>query len=386
MVDQPALDEPTIAAASAVVIDLTTGTVVYAKHPLDEHYPASITKIMTAMIALKRGHLNDLLTATPFAVSQPPDKLYLVPGEVEPLKKLLYGLLLISANDAAVVIAQHYGGSVTGFATLMNAEAHSLGAVHTHFVNPNGLPDPRHVTTAYDMALIARAAMQLPEFRTVVRTKYYHWQGQQWQSDLINLNRMLFYYPGVIGVKTGYTNAARNTLVVAATRGQQTFLAVLMDGQLNYQIRHDAASILDFAFAHYGTQTVVLPHEITGALTVDGNVRIPVSTSRAVLATTRLDQPMQTHTRVVYTQPAPGSPRGTVVGHLEVLQNQHLIASVPLMATTKIPQIPPSYRPSWFEWLSGTVILFLLGGWRRRTVRRRRMRLHMAYTARTWRR
>lgn len=147
-------DWPAIVSQAAVVMDMNTGTIVYGKDPLTAHYPASITKIMTAMLALKLGHLNDTLTASANAAGQPPDKLYLKVGEQEKLEPLLYAMLLDSANDVAVEIAEHYGGTVAHFASMMNAEAKALGADHTHFTNPNGLPDPNHVTTAYDLSLI----------------------------------------------------------------------------------------------------------------------------------------------------------------------------------------------------------------------------------------
>ena len=276
---------PNIVSQAAVVMDMNTGTIVYAKNPEVEHYPASITKIMTAMLALEDGKLTDMVPVSKNAADQPPDKLYFVPGESEPLLQMLYGLMLISANDAAVAIAEDYGGSVSGFAKMMNAKAKALGATHTHFDNPNGLPDPNHVSTAYDMALITKAAMQIPEFRKIVSTRTYHWKGEAWQSQLYNINHMLFTYPGSIGVKTGYTSVAHETLVVAATRGNTTFLAVLMDNPTNYSIMQDATQLLNFAFDHYQTDMVVQKGTVVDELRSPDGSMVPLYATENVVAT-----------------------------------------------------------------------------------------------------
>ncbi|WEH09222.1 D-alanyl-D-alanine carboxypeptidase [Alicyclobacillus fastidiosus] len=333
---------PSIVSQAAVVMDMNTGAIVYAKNPLAEHYPASITKIMTALLALKYGKLNDRLTASKNAVNQPPDKLYMVPGEVEELQPLLYGLLLDSANDAAVDIAEHYGGSVSKFATMMNDEAKSLGATHTHFVNPNGLPDPKHQTTAYDMAVIARAAMQYPEFRKIVQTKYYNWKGQAWQSKLENLNTMLFYYPGCIGLKTGFTSVAHETLVVAAKHGKDTFLAVLMDNPTDYSIRHDASQLLDYAFAHYQTQTIVRKGQTVGELVGPKGTTAAVLSTETVEATIPKGGAPQYEDSLQYAFPGHTMAKGSVIGTLAVEgADGKLLASVPTQVAEDLDPTEP---------------------------------------------
>lgn len=334
---------PSIISQSAVVIDLNTGTVLYAKNPLVRHYPASITKILTAMIALQKGHLNDQLVTSQLATEQGGNSVYLVPGEVEPLKKLLYGLLLNSGNDAAVVIAQHYGGSIQGFADMMNQEARSLGATHSHFVNPNGMPDPNHWTTAYDMALISKAAMQIPEFRKIVDTKTYNWKGQAWQSTLVNLNHMLFTYPGAIGVKTGFTDAAHETLVVAAKRGNQSFLAVLMDTPLDAQIRQDATGLLNFAFAHYQTQTLFKAGSIVGELSTPAGQTIPLVTSQAIRATSLKTAPLPVTFQLEKTrQPRHSMKVGTEDGQLQINLNGKVLGTVPVYLAEPYSSTPPA--------------------------------------------
>ncbi len=370
---------PDILAQSAVVMDLSTGTVVYAKDPLKSEYPASITKIMTAIVAMQHGKLTDELVASQNAVSQPSDKLYMLPGEAHTLHELLGALMLDSANDAAVEIAEAYGGSVAGFATMMNQEAVQLGAKHTHFTNPNGLPDQNHVTTSYDMAVITRAAMQIPEISQIVQTKMIHWQGAAWQSDLWNLNRMLFYYPGATGVKTGYTSIAHETLVVTATRGSQSFVAVLMNTPTDYEIRHDASALLDFAFAHYETETVLPQGIVVGQMTNSRGETISLITPQSVQATVEKESLINYTSRLIVKAPHSEVKRGTVVGNLIFSSGGIIVGQTPIELNRdwQIASVVQNRTTQWFIG-GGIGVLFTIGFilfmWR--NTRRQKSKLH----------
>ncbi|WP_067850221.1 D-alanyl-D-alanine carboxypeptidase family protein [Alicyclobacillus mali (ex Roth et al. 2021)] len=370
VVGEDASSWPSIISQAAVVMDMDTGAVVYAKDPNAPHYPASITKIMTALLALRLGNLNDVLTASEDAVSQPPDKLYMRVGEKATLKELLDGLLIDSANDAAVEIAQQYGGSVAHFADMMNAEARALGATHTHFVNPSGLPDPCHVTTAYDMALIARAAMQIPEFRAIVDTRSFVWKGTAWQATLTNLNRMLFTYPGAIGVKTGFTSVAHETLVVAAKRAGTTFLAVLMDCPTDGEIRQDATNLLNYAFAHYETQPI-LPAGYRAGFVRARDGLDAVITSEPVLATVPIGHPLDVE-KVLHEQaPLPAAPKGTVAGELDLVDAStgEKLGAVPLVLAEPYQPVPKPIPWANLAARTGAAVVLmaaLVFGWRRR--------------------
>jgi serine-type D-Ala-D-Ala carboxypeptidase (penicillin-binding protein 5/6) len=361
--DSPRTDWPPILSQAAVVMDANTGTIIYQKNALVRHYPASITKILTAILAVQHGHLSDVLTATKDSTIQPADKLYMIPGEQAPLENILYALLLDSANDAAVMIADKYGGSVSGFSEMMNAEARRLGAVHSHFVNPNGLPDDNHYTTAYDMALIARAAMQYPEIRKIVDTKIYHWQGAKWSSDLPNLNRMLFYYPGSIGMKTGYTSVAHETLVEVAKRGNQTFIAVLLDTPTDYEIRHDCSQLLDFSFAHYQTQTLMSAGMPVSTWKSPSGQTTRLVTGASVLATVPVSESISGIHEIAidHAKSKSSEPKGAVVGDL-LWSHQGLTVKTPviLKSAWTVPK-PLVTHQSLFRWvLSGAVLLSLV--------------------------
>ena len=179
--------------------------------------------------------------------------IYLEEGETVRLEDLLYGMMLNSGNDAALAIAEHYGGSADGFARLMNKKAAALGASHSHFVTSNGLSAPEHHTTARDLALIARAAMQEPTFRQIVATKTRSWHGQAWESSLLNRNGLLWSYEGASGIKTGYTSEARNCLVGSATRGNQSLIAVVLDVAGRKTAEQEVAALLDYGFQEFCT-------------------------------------------------------------------------------------------------------------------------------------
>ena len=218
---------PSIEGQSAVLMDAVTDTVLYSKNPDDRLYPASITKIMTALIAIRDGDLNDTVTVGPEAVitETGASLAHINPGDTLTMEQLLYGLMLPSGNDAGAAIAVHMAGSTEAFAEKMNETAHALGATDTHFVNPHGLSDENHYTTAYDLYLIFQEAMKYEEFRKIVGTVSYRAEytdaagqtkTQEWKNSNQYLNGKSKAPEGVavIGGKTGTTRAAGSCLIL----------------------------------------------------------------------------------------------------------------------------------------------------------------------------
>ena len=197
-------------AKAACVMEMETGRVLFEYNARARLPMASTTKVMTALLAIENGDLSSEVTCSSNAFGVPGTSIYLAEGETRTLEQRLYGLMLASGNDAAGAIAEHIGGSVPQFVRMMNARAAELGAVGTHFSNPNGLPDDTHVTTAYDLARIARAAMGNEAFRRIVSTRSAQipWAGRTYSRQLRNKNRLLETYPGATGVKTGFTSRA----------------------------------------------------------------------------------------------------------------------------------------------------------------------------------
>ena len=218
---------PAIAARAAVLMNPATGEILFAKEPHLQLPPASTTKVLTALVALERLNLHTRVRVSPQAASAPPSRIGLRPGEAALTQDLLYGLMLKSGNDAAETLAEAAGGSVPGFAELMNDKAVQIGARNSHFMNPHGLPNDAHYTTAYDLALIFRQAMNHPLFADIVRTRsaalriesgnglYGDWR----MVPVNNTNRLLASYEGARGGKTGFTFKARRCFVGEVERG-----------------------------------------------------------------------------------------------------------------------------------------------------------------------
>lgn len=263
-----------ISGESAVLIDAKSGQVLFEKNPDLSLYPASITKIATGIYAIENGNPDDIVTVSKRARSEEGTRVYLAEGEQVSLRKLEYGLLMNSGNDAATAIAEHMSGSVEQFADKLNRFLQEkVGVSRTHFANAHGLHDPNHYTTASDMAKIARYAMKNPIFREIVATKTLPWDGKEWKTVLVNHNKMLWNYEGTTGIKNGFTDQARNTLVVSAKRNGSEFIAVTMKAQSSNYSYKDVTRMLDYAFAHYETKQVAKAGEMFTYTSLSDNHR-----------------------------------------------------------------------------------------------------------------
>lgn len=242
---------PPISAETAALVDVASGRILAEKQGNKRMRIASLTKIMTAIVALEEGSSQDIVTTPPSAYGKEGSSIYLKRGEKMKMEDMLYGLMLRSGNDAAVAIAEHVGGSVDGFARMMNEKAQYIGMRSSHFTNPHGLDDSdNHYSTANDMALLTAYALRNPEFKKIVSTqvKYIPWEGEQWDRKLLNKNKMLRLYEGADGVKTGYTKIAKRCLSSSATRGGQQLAIVVLNAPQDW---NDSMSWMDYGFANY---------------------------------------------------------------------------------------------------------------------------------------
>jgi serine-type D-Ala-D-Ala carboxypeptidase (penicillin-binding protein 5/6) len=239
-----------ITGQAAVLMETRTGKILWERNKHLSLAPASTTKILTALLVIERTKPSDVVTVPIEATAATGGTAHLRAGERLSVEQLLYGMLLGSANDAAIALANHASGSVARFVNLMNKKAQSLGAVRSSFRNPTGLPQKGHVTTAYDLAVIARAALANPGLRKIVAARTYLWRSAQWQGEMKNSNVLLETYEGAIGVKTGQTREAGFCLVAAAARGDDSFIAVVLKSteQSGWQ---DARNILDYGFRNF---------------------------------------------------------------------------------------------------------------------------------------
>ncbi|XJZ25800.1 D-alanyl-D-alanine carboxypeptidase family protein [Bacillota bacterium Lsc_1132] len=253
----PKLD---VKSEAAVLLDSETGAVLFAKNPDEKLYPASLTKIATAIYAIEKGNLNDIVTVSANAVRQEGTRVYLNEGEQVPLKKLIQGMLINSGNDAAVAVAEHLDGNVGQFAKNVNLFLKTkIGVRNTNFTNPNGLFDQDHYTTAMDLALITNYAMKNPVFAEIFGTKELKWNGQSWNTTLFTHHRMLkgeIPYPGITGGKTGYVDESKQTLATTANNGKLKLTVIELRGNNKKEIYNDTIHLLDYGFTGFQHNTL----------------------------------------------------------------------------------------------------------------------------------
>lgn len=281
-----AAEAPELIAESAVLIDAKSGEVLYDKVKDYQEYPASTTKIMTALLALENLSLDDVVTVSYNASYTEGSRIYLFEGEHVTVEQLLYAMMLESANDAAIALAEAVAGDTDTFAEMMNARAKEIGAMNTNFVSPNGLPDDEHVTTAYDLALITMEAMKNEEFRKIVSTYSYDIPPTDKQSEtryLHNTNKLLsdntnvnvdgvsrpYKYDGILGVKTGYTTVAQSCLVAAAERDGIEVIGVILKSDIDNQYP-DMIKLLDYAFDRYEPVKIITAGDTVGTVRIAG--------------------------------------------------------------------------------------------------------------------
>lgn len=254
-----------LASQTAVLMDADTGVVLYEKNMHDTMYPASITKIMTAMLAIQHLEPEQVLTVSQTAVNAVPrtsSHISLQAGERLTVRDALYAIGMESANDAANVLAEAVSGSLEAFAEEMTRQAQALGAMNTHFANANGLPDSQHFTTAYDMALITAAALKQEGLATYFSTVNYTFPATNLSParSFSNKDRLLpggqYYYEGVLMAKTGWTTSAQGTFAAVVKQGDTTLVAITLKSPLLEDKYKDTHKLMDYGFTHYSAVKV----------------------------------------------------------------------------------------------------------------------------------
>ena len=265
-------ETPTVAAQGAVLMDAETGRVLWGKN---EHSPlamASTTKIMTSVLALESGRMDEIVTVSSKAASAPRVKMFLSPGEKIRLGDLMLALMLESSNDAAVAIAEHLSGTVEAFCAEMTKKAREIGAKDTIFETPNGLDAGDHHSTPYDLAVITRYALEVPGFIELTNTRAANLKSDRRGYTVNNRNRLLHEYPGANGVKTGFTGLAGHCFVGAAKRENMQLISVVLASGWGQQGRSqkwvDTKEILNFGFDNYEFEIIVTADTLAGTIPV----------------------------------------------------------------------------------------------------------------------
>ncbi|MDP4126212.1 MAG: D-alanyl-D-alanine carboxypeptidase family protein [Bacillota bacterium] len=324
-----------VTADAAVLMDVVTGDVLFGKQENKRRPPASTTKIMTAILGFELGKPDEVVTVSQKAANVGEATIHLDPGEKITLYELITGALVRSGNDACVAIAEDIAGTEEQFVKLMNRKALALGANNTHFENTNGLPLKEHYSTAYDLALMARHGLQIPQFASITRQREtkIHFLDPNVFMDLKNTNKLLWNYPYADGVKTGTTTAAGKCLVASATKDGRQLLAVVLNAPDRFG---DAKKLLEWGFEATETVRMVTPGEtiaefpsVKKSVQVFSDDPIDVSIPKAKRGDLR--------TRVIWEKP-PNLPvrAGERLGHLEVWLGDQKYNSVPLHSKSEM--------------------------------------------------
>ena len=347
---------PSVSAQSAILIDAINGTVLYQKNA-DEILPmASTTKIMTALVAMTEMPLDSVITVDERSVGVEGSSIYLTAGETLTLEQLLYALLLESANDAATAIAIGVAGSVEQFAEKMNLCAKELGLESTAFQNPHGLDAEGHHTTARELAMIAVAALEIPELATIVSTRKttIPHGGTEGVRLLLNHNRLLREYDGAIGVKTGFTKRSGRCLVSCAERNGARLIAVTLNAPDDWR---DHTALLDYGFSQMESIELCDAHEICVPVSVVGGMDDAVFVSNPAALTVAISKDHSEITKTVelprflYASVAAGDRVGRVLYQSDLDGDGKLetIGEVSLIAQGSVGRI--KVKRTFFEWL-----------------------------------
>lgn len=392
-------DGPVLQGESGIIIDYETGDVLYEKNMDMKLFPASTTKITTAILALELGNLSDIVTVDQNSVNLTEGShIALEPGEKLTLEQLLYALMVQSANDAANVIATHISGSIDEFVKLMNQKAAELGAVNTHYVNPNGLHDEDHVSTAADLAIIARYAMKNETFRTLVNTVTYTIEPTNIKTEaryFKNTNKLLFSsdkiaidgqnipikYEGASGVKTGTTGHALSCLVSFAERGGQKLIAVVLKST-GSGVYADTHNLLNYGFNNFNNLTIGFENEFIENIKVENGSQSLV----AGILDSNVVYPMRSDDlsnveRKINLRSSLVAPinKGDILGTAEYYLNDKLIASANIVSTIDMEAVS-SFNPilwilnKWYIFLIILLIILRLAALEKRKKKRLRRR------------
>ena len=325
-----------VTSTAALLMDARTGEVLYSRNPHLIWPPASTTKVLTALVALQSAPLGATFTISPEVAQFRVGSVVGLPaGARISLHDLLYALMLQSGNDVALAIAEGVAGSVPAFVARMNEEAQRLGARQSHFTSPHGLYDPNHYTTAYDLALITRVAMQNPAFEEIVRTRTWMFRPPIGAARVLwNHNRLLSQYPGADGVKTGYVDMSGETLVASASRNGWRLIVVLLHSG---DIWGDAERLLSYGFGHYRSVVLAKPGEEMAAIQLprgDGLVLGVVKAPVYGVVSTGAEAP--TRRVVVNRHLTLPIRRGARVGEVDFYEHGRLLQSAPLIAARSL--------------------------------------------------
>lgn len=402
-IDLSYAEDISINGEAGILMNYDTGEVLFNKSGNIKLYPASTTKILTAILAVENSKLDELITVDQEVVDLADGShIALEPGEQLSMKEMLHALLISSSNDSALAIAKHVGGSVDGFSKMMNEKAREIGALDSNFVNPNGLHDEKHVSTAYDLALIGSYAIKNEIIRDIVKKDTYTIDPTNKKDEaryLKSTNKLLYAsetisvdgksvpikYEGVLGLKTGYTSNAMNCLVTYAEKDGQRFITSVLKAEGSVNVYQDTHNLLNYGFRNYKTEILRRKNEyIDNIMIHNGDIPYVAGIlSSDISISTRKDESLNLKEELIISDDltAPIT-KGQVLGTIKYIKDDKILGQADIISTAGIdikesvtPGIFERFSRVWYVYLFAFIILMkLIGANKKRRKRKARAR------------
>ena len=397
-------DDLSIFGEAAILMDFETSEILYDKNIHSKLYPASTTKIMTGILAIELGNLKDIVTIDQEVVNLTDGShIALEPGEQLSLEQLLNALLIQSANDSALAIAKHISGDLDSFSKLMNDKAKELGALNTNFINPNGLHDDVHVTTAYDLALIARYAMENETFRDIVKNHNYTIPitNKKTEPRYLNSGNKLLYsnqkinvdgeivtakYNGANGIKTGYTSVSQSCLVASVERDGHQFISVVLKSNAA-NLFSDTHKLFNYGFENFDNIRIGFSNKFIDNFKVNNGLSPFVSgitLNDSSFIVNKKDKSLIEERITPNDELQAPVTKGQVVGKLEYILNDDVIGETDIVATMDVGSIPVASLPNkllskWYIFVFAILIFSRIYSINRRNKLRRKRNARNLY-------
>lgn len=352
---------PEITGSAGILINMDDGRVLFEKNPDERRAMASTTKIMTALLAIENLDPRSTVTASKLATDAGESEMLLEPGEEVIVEELLYGIMVMSGNDAAMVAAEAVAGDVASFVEMMNARAVEMGLKGTSFANPHGLDANGHYSTARDLAVLAAHAMKNPEFAKLAATARieFPWPGRDVKRVMINHNKLVGKVPYVTGVKTGFTNKAGFCLVGSGSRGGVNLVSVVLGTQSADICAEDTTRLLEYGFSLYRQQVLIEAGTVLAEIPIPYQIheKLQLVTQRELVRTLHITDTVSKSIEVPKMSPIPVS-SGAALGKIAFTVGDTSVGSVDLVAAREIPRPTLGVKLAYFwsrfsGWLGG---------------------------------
>lgn len=326
---------PQISGESFILYDPSSQEMLVEKDVHKKFPVAGSTKVLTVLVALENGNLKDEVTIGSNAAQAGGYKVYLKEGDKVSLEKLVNAVLIHSANDAAIAIAEHIGDSGDEFLKMMNQKAKEIGCKDSNFLNPHGLAEENHESSAYDLALISTEAMKNADFRRIVIKKEYSWVGSEWENNLVNSNKLLWKMPESTGIKAGYTEVTKNTLLASAKKNDRELICVIQGAETE-SIYDEAQALLEYGFDNFQTLSFMEEDKAVVSIKLEGGKEVELLAARPLNITVPSGEESKYQRQVLIKKASLPIKKGEILGELVVSVDGQEKDRIPLKAKESV--------------------------------------------------